>query len=61
MRKTKRDEFMKTLNEEIDRRIQIINAGEMEPVIRMKKFDYVLSGIIMAVSFVSLVGVYFMI
>ncbi len=60
-RKEKDELFIKSLNKEIDRKIDIIEAGKMEPVIRMKKFDYVLSAIIIMASLILLVVQYCMI
>lgn len=51
--------FLDSLNKEIDRKIELIEAGKMETVTRLTKFDYVLSVVIIIISFLALVWAYF--
>lgn len=52
-------EFMDELNKEIDKKIDLIENGKMEPVTRLTKFDYTLSLVIIIISFIALVWAYF--
>lgn len=51
--------FIDELNKEIDKKIDLIENGKMEPVTRLTKGDYILSTIIIIISFILLVWAYF--
>lgn len=51
--------FMDNLNIAIDRKIEQIEAGKMEPVTKMRKSDYEISALITTLSLVALIVVYY--
>lgn len=51
--------FLDELNKEIDKKIDMIETGNMEYVVRLKKADYAVSLIIILISLIALVWAYF--
>lgn len=51
--------FLDELNKEIDKKIDMIETGNMEHVVRLKKADYAVSLIIILISLIALVWAYF--